>query len=67
MISRGRVLFAQLIINLTYTNTGLAHALPLIPGIACLLGVGIYGEIWYQGTLVETEILVAFKLISMGL
>ncbi len=56
-----------IIINLTYKNTYLAHALPLILEIVCLLGVGVYGEFWYQGTLVETEILVALMLFSMGL
>lgn len=53
--------------NLTYTNTGLAHALPLILEITYLLRVGVYGKFWYRGTLVETEILVAFMLFSMGL
>jgi len=56
-----------IIINLTHKNTYVAHALPLVLEIACLLGVGVYGQYSYQGTLVETEILVAFLLFAMGL
>ncbi|MPR33593.1 YoaK family protein [Salmonirosea aquatica] len=56
-----------IVINLTHKNKYVAHALPLVLEMACLLGVGVYGQFSYQGTLVETEILVAFMLFSMGL
>ena len=56
-----------IVINLSRKNTYLAHASPLMLEIACLLGVGVYGQYAYQGTLVETEIMVAFMLFSMGL
>ncbi len=56
-----------IIINLNRKNAYVAHALPLLLEIACLLTVGIYGEYAYQGTLTETEILVAFMLFAMGL
>ncbi|GHB70791.1 YoaK family protein [Persicitalea jodogahamensis] len=56
-----------IIINLNRRNAYVAHALPLLLEIACLLTVGIYGEYSYQGTLTETEILVAFMLFAMGL
>ncbi|WP_373514900.1 YoaK family protein [Persicitalea sp.] len=56
-----------IIINLNRKNAYVAHALPLLLEIACLLTVGVYGQYYYQGTLTETEILVAFMLFAMGL
>ncbi|MFN3641091.1 MAG: YoaK family protein, partial [Flavobacterium sp.] len=48
-------------------NTYLAHAIPIILEIICLLAVGVYGQFFYQETLVETEILLGFMLLAMGL
>lgn len=53
---------------ITFTkNPYLAHALPLILEILCLLAVGIYGEYYYEETLAETELLVSLMLLAMGL
>jgi uncharacterized membrane protein YoaK (UPF0700 family) len=48
-------------------NTYLAHALPLILEMICLIIVGIYGEGFYKETLSETEMLLALMLFAMGL
>jgi len=48
-------------------NTYLAHAIPLILEMACLISVGIYGEGFYAETLYETEFLMAILLFAMGL
>lgn len=48
-------------------NAYLAHAIPLVLEMACLISVGIYGEIWYADTLWETEILLTIILFAMGL
>lgn len=45
----------------------LAHALPLLLEMLCLLAVGIYGQFFYQETLQETEILLSLMLFAMGL
>ncbi len=45
----------------------LAHAMPLVLEIICLMGVGIYGQFFYRETLAETEMLVAVMLFAMGL
>lgn len=45
----------------------LAHAIPLILEILCLLFVGIYLEYYYSDTLKETEIMVGTMLFAMGL
>ncbi|WP_294301117.1 YoaK family protein [uncultured Chryseobacterium sp.] len=44
-----------------------AHAMPLVLEIACLLFVGIYGQLYYRKTLEETELLVALMLFATGL
>ncbi len=44
-----------------------AHAMPLVLEIACLLFVGIYGQLYYRRTLEETELLVALMLFATGL
>lgn len=44
-----------------------ARAIPLLIEIACLTAVGLYGQFRYQETLMETEIMVALLLFSMGL
>ncbi|UXX78462.1 DUF1275 domain-containing protein [Reichenbachiella carrageenanivorans] len=45
----------------------LAHALPVMLEIACLIFVGIYLQYFYIETLQETEILVGAMLFAMGL
>jgi uncharacterized membrane protein YoaK (UPF0700 family) len=56
-----------IIINLNRKNAYLAHSLPLMLELVCLLAVGIYGQYYYRETLIETEILVGFMLFAMGL
>jgi len=63
----GSFLANFMVINLGKKKTSLAHTLPLLLEIACLLIVGIYGQFWYKETLTETEILLAFMLFAMGL
>lgn len=48
-------------------NTYLAHAIPLILEMLCLISVGVYGEIFYAETLYETEVLMAILIFAMGL
>lgn len=55
------------VIHINQRNSYLAHAIPLILEILCLLFVGIYGEYFYKETLVETEYLLALMLFAMGL
>lgn len=43
------------------------HLLPLTIELTLLLLVGIYGDFFYQESLIETEVLVSMVLISMGL
>jgi len=50
----------------SYT-TYLAHAIPLVLEIGCLLTVGIYLQGFYTETLRETEFLVGLMLFAMGL
>ena len=45
----------------------LSHALPLGIEMAVLLAVGFYGTNYYEETLIETEILTAMLLFSMGI
>jgi uncharacterized membrane protein YoaK (UPF0700 family) len=45
----------------------LAHSLPLLLEIVCLMAVGVYGDFWYSETLTETEVLLCFMLFAMGL
>ncbi|WP_200979229.1 YoaK family protein [Echinicola sp. 20G] len=56
-----------IIINFNKTYTYLAHAVPIILEIICLLIVGSYIQFYYQETLVETEILVGLMLFAMGI
>lgn len=55
------------VIHINQKNSYLAHAIPLILEIICLLIVGIYGEHFYKETLIETEFLLALMLFAMGL
>ncbi len=45
----------------------IAHAIPVILEIICILGTGIYLEFFYQESLQETEFLVGALLFAMGL
>lgn len=56
-----------LVIHLHSKNSHLAHALPLIIEIACLLFIGIYGQFFYLETLTETESLLSVMVFAMGL
>ncbi|HEY0978849.1 MAG TPA: YoaK family protein, partial [Flavobacteriales bacterium] len=57
----------SIIINLERTLRHWARAIPMLVEIICLCGVGYYGHYHYRETLMETEILVAVLLFSMGL
>ena len=41
--------------------------MPIVLEIICLLFVGVYGQLYYQKTLEETEYLVALMLFATGL
>lgn len=56
-----------IVIHFNQKNSYLAHAMPLLLEIACLLTVGLYGQFYYQETLAETESLLALMLFAMGL
>lgn len=56
-----------IIIHFVKKQTYLAHALPLILEVICLLSVGFYGNYFYKETLMETEFMVATLLFAMGL
>lgn len=56
-----------IVISLNSRNTYLAHSLPIVLEILCLLFIGIYGDFFYQETLRETEVLVSVMLFAMGL
>lgn len=48
-------------------NNMLAHGLPLVLEMICLIGVGYYGHYYYQESLLETEIMIGIMLLAMGL
>ncbi len=56
-----------IVISLNNRNTYLAHSLPIVLEILCLMFIGIYGDFFYQETLRETEVLVSVMLFAMGL
>ncbi len=55
------------VIHLNHKNSYIAHSIPLILEILCLITVSIYGDNFYGETLAETEILLAIMLFAMGL
>ena len=55
------------VIHINQKNSYLAHSIPLILEIICLVSVGVYGQYFYKETLAETEILLALMLFAMGL
>ncbi len=56
-----------IVINFNKKNAYFAHSLPIVLEILCLLSVGVYGHLFYQETLTETEILLSLMLFAMGL
>lgn len=63
----GSLVANALVINLNQWSRYVAHASPLVLEILCLSFIGYYGQFYYQETLSETEILLAFMLFAMGL
>ncbi|MBX9448352.1 MAG: DUF1275 domain-containing protein [Taibaiella sp.] len=63
----GSFISTYMVISLFRDNTYLAHSIPLILEIICLLIVGIYCNYYYNETLLESEILLSLLLFSMGL
>lgn len=59
--------FANLVVIHVSGNKYIAHAIPIILEIMCLLAVGIYGQFFYQETLTETEYMLSLMLFAMGL
>lgn len=63
----GNFISTYMVISLFRDNTYLAHSIPLILEIICLLVVGVYCNYYYNETLLESEILLSLLLFSMGL
>jgi len=63
----GSFLSNLIIIHFQHKNAYVVHAIPIFLEILCLLAVGVYGQFYYQETLVETEILLCLMLFAMGL
>lgn len=57
----------MIVIHFNNRNKYVAHAMPIILEIVCLLAVGFYGQYFYQETLKETEVLLSLMLFAMGL
>ncbi len=55
------------VIHIDQKKSYLAHSIPIILEILCLVAVGIYGDYFYKETLVETEFLLTLMLFAMGL
>lgn len=55
------------IIHFDSKNRYLAHAIPVMIEITCLLAVGFYGDLFYKETLRETEILLTLMIFAMGI
>lgn len=49
------------------SKAAISHAVPLFLEMACLIGVGYYGQTFYLESLLETEILIGVLLFAMGL
>ncbi len=63
----GSFLSNFIVLNITRINQYLAHSLPILLEISCLLFVGIYGQYYYGETQREAELLVAVMLFATGL
>jgi uncharacterized membrane protein YoaK (UPF0700 family) len=55
------------VIHLNNKNSYIAHSIPIVLEIICLVTVSIYGDNFYKETLFETEILLSILLFAMGL
>lgn len=55
------------VIHLNKRNAYVAHAIPVVLEIICLVAVGTYGSFFYKETLTETEVLLSLMLFAMGL
>ncbi|MDR7132127.1 uncharacterized membrane protein YoaK (UPF0700 family) [Algoriphagus sp. 4150] len=56
-----------IVINFRVGNAYLAHSLPIVLEIVCLLAVGTYIQFYYKETLLETELMVSTMLFAMGI
>lgn len=56
-----------IVIHFNQKSAYLAHAVPIVLELLCILGVAIYGTQFYKGTLFETELMLMILLLSMGL
>jgi uncharacterized membrane protein YoaK (UPF0700 family) len=56
-----------IVIHFNKKNTYVAHSVPILLEIVCLVAVGFYGQFYYQETLTETEVLISLMLFAMGL
>jgi len=56
-----------IVIYFNKVNKYWAHALPILLEIVSLMVVGIYGQFYYENTLLETELLILMMLFAMGL
>ncbi len=56
-----------IVIHSSKKHSYLAHSVPIMLEILCLLAVGIYGQYFYKETLIETEVLLGLMLFAMGL
>ncbi len=63
----GSFLSNFIVINGKNVSNYISHSIPLVLEMICFIYVGIYGVYYYQETLMETEMLVAILLFSMGL
>jgi len=55
------------VIHLNNKNSYVAHSIPIVLEIICLVTVSTYGDNFYKETLFETEILLSILLFAMGL
>lgn len=56
-----------IVINFRDRNAYLAHSIPIVLEILCLLAVGTYIQYYYKETLLETELMVSSMLFAMGI
>jgi len=63
----GSYLANNIIINSKTVKRQISHSIPLILELFCLIGVGFYGELHYEETLIETEFMIASLTFAMGL
>lgn len=56
-----------IVINFRKEKAYLAHSIPILLEIICLLAVGTYIQYYYKETLLETELMVSTMLFAMGI